>query len=188
MDEFRAYFLSYDLVIGVLIDAVCLSRLQGDRQLPASGIPLAFNKAAEMLYIDDPIKMDHFQNWNLNYGFSYYIKPNYPGRSSHLCNAGFLVPRHVRGMGLGGVAGQSFLFYGPRCGYLGSVFNLVYESNEASVKIWDKLGFERVGKLPSAGRLRSKSAGEDVYVDAWVIYGDFRKIAIKEEEVREEAA
>ncbi|KAF1355774.1 hypothetical protein EJ07DRAFT_167954 [Lizonia empirigonia] len=43
---------------------------------------------------------------------SFYIQPNYPGRSSH--------------------------------GFTYSVFNLVYETNVASMRIWDSLGFERI--------------------------------------------
>lgn len=47
------------------------------------------------------------------------------------------------------------------------MFNLIYESNVASCRIWDALGFKRIGKVPGAGRLRSRP-GE--YVDA-IIYG-----------------
>ena len=32
---------------------------------------------------------------------TYYIKPNFPGRCSHICNAGFLVPPNARGNGAG---------------------------------------------------------------------------------------
>lgn len=52
-------------------------------------------------------------------------------------------------------------------GYTYSVFNLVYENNVASCRIWDALGFKRIGKVPGAGRLRSYP---DQLVDA-IIYG-----------------
>lgn len=32
---------------------------------------------------------------------TFYIKPNFPGRCNHICNAGFLVPPHARGVGAG---------------------------------------------------------------------------------------
>ena len=32
---------------------------------------------------------------------SFYIKPNYPGRSSHVCNGGFLVTEAARNKGVG---------------------------------------------------------------------------------------
>lgn len=51
-------------------------------------------------------------------------------------------------------------------GYTYSIFNLVYETNVASCKIWDGLGFKRIGKVKGAGRLRSHS----YLVDA-IIYG-----------------
>lgn len=119
-------------------------------------------------------------DWDRTYAFSYYIKPNYPGRSGHICNAGFIVSAQARGQGLGSIAGQSYLYYGPACGYFGSVFNLVYASNQASARIWDRLGFQTVGTVPKAGRLKTKANGEEEYVDALVVYGDFAKIGIME--------
>jgi RimJ/RimL family protein N-acetyltransferase len=60
-------------------------------------------------------------------------------------------------------------------GYRGSVFNLVYISNTASVRIWDQLGFTRAGLIPKAGRLKSKvEGGEDEYVDAIVYHHGFQ--------------
>ena len=110
-------------------------------------------------------------------------QPNYPGRSSHLCNAGFIVPPQSRGLGIGGIAGKSFLYYGPRCGYRGSVFNLVYANNEASVRIWDRLGFYKVGRIPQAGLLRRADGQGEEYVDAWVIHGDFEKLALQNADI-----
>lgn len=99
----------------------------------------------------------------------FYVKPNYPGRSSHLCNAGFVVPTSARGRGLGHVLARSFISTAPRLGYRGSVFNLVYSSNVASLRLWETHGFSIVGRIPRAGCLR----GADGYDDAFVIYRDF---------------
>jgi len=85
---------------------------------------------------------------------TYYVKPNYIGRCSHNCNAGFLVPTHSRGKGIGKVLGQSYLRFAPTLGYTYSVFNLVFETNVASLRIWDSLGFDRIGRIPNAGRLK----------------------------------
>ena len=52
-------------------------------------------------------------------------------------------------------------------GYTYSVFNLVYETNTASLRIWDALGFKRIGRVKCAGALRSYP---DTLIDA-VIYG-----------------
>lgn len=35
------------------------------------------------------------------------------------------------------------------------MFNLVFETNVASLRIWDGLGFERIGRVKGAARLRS---------------------------------
>lgn len=51
-------------------------------------------------------------------------------------------------------------------GYSYSVFNLVYESNVASVRIWDGLGFERIGRVPGCGRLN----GSEELVDS-IVFG-----------------
>jgi RimJ/RimL family protein N-acetyltransferase len=68
------------------------------------------------------------RSWQECVGGCYYIKPNYPGRASHNCNAGFIVPPSGRGNGSGGGLAKSFLTYAPALGYRASVFNLVFES------------------------------------------------------------
>ncbi|TFK74002.1 acyl-CoA N-acyltransferase [Pluteus cervinus] len=105
----------------------------------------------------------------------YYVKPNYPGRSSHICNAGFIVPPIHRGAGYGSVLAQSYLHYAPRLGYKASVFNLVYINNTASVRLWERLGFTKAGLIPKAGRLKRKDGQGEEYVDAWVFYKSFEE-------------
>ncbi|PPQ87442.1 hypothetical protein CVT25_008178 [Psilocybe cyanescens] len=103
----------------------------------------------------------------------YYIKPNYPGRSSHICNAGFVVPPVQRNKGYGSLLSSSYVHYAPRLGYQASVFNLVYVNNVASVRLWEKLGFTKAGRIPRAGRLRTADGLSEEYVDAWLIYKSF---------------
>ncbi|KAJ4334767.1 Protein spt10 [Ascochyta clinopodiicola] len=98
---------------------------------------------------------------------SFYIKPNYPGRSSHVCNGGFLVTDASRNRGVGRLMGETYLDWAPKLGYTYSVFNLVYETNLASCRIWDALGFKRIGRVKGCGNLKSHP-GE--LVDA-IIYG-----------------
>lgn len=45
---------------------------------------------------------------------SFYIKPNYPGRSSHICNGGFLVTDAARGRGVGRLMGEEYLAWAPK--------------------------------------------------------------------------
>jgi len=55
----------------------------------------------------------------------------------------------------------------PLQGYTYSVFNLVYETNTASIRIWDALGFKRIGRVKGCGSLASYP---DTYIDA-IIFG-----------------
>jgi hypothetical protein len=45
---------------------------------------------------------------------SFYIKPNYPGRSSHVCNGGFLVTDGARNRGVGRLMGEGYLEWAPK--------------------------------------------------------------------------
>ncbi|KAF3892796.1 putative SPT10-transcription regulatory protein [Trichophyton interdigitale] len=98
---------------------------------------------------------------------SFNIKPNYPGRSSHICNGAFLVTDASRNRGVGRLMGECYLEWAPQMGYTYAVFNLVYETNVASCRIWDALGFKRVGRIPGCGNLRSYPGQ---LIDA-IIYG-----------------
>ncbi|KAK3677421.1 Protein spt10 [Recurvomyces mirabilis] len=98
---------------------------------------------------------------------SFYVKPNYPGRSSHVCNGGFLVTDAARNRGVGRLMGEGYLEWAPKLGYTYSVFNLVYETNVASLRIWDALGFKRIGRVKGCGNLKSYP---DQLIDA-IIFG-----------------
>jgi GNAT superfamily N-acetyltransferase len=115
-------------------------------------------------------------DWSRTCLGSFYIKPNYPGRSSHVSNAGFLVADAARNRGVGRLMGEAYLAWAPVLGYTYSVFNLVYETNVASCRIWDALGFKKIGRVPGCGNLRSHP---ERLVDA-IIYG--RELGAKEDE------
>ncbi|KKK14197.1 hypothetical protein AOCH_005197, partial [Aspergillus ochraceoroseus] len=108
------------------------------------------------------------RDWGKECLGTFYIKANYPGRCSHVCNAGFLTTSAVRNQGVGLVMGQAYLHFAPLLGYKYSVFNLVFENNIASVKIWEKLGFSVIGRVPGAARL----ANSEELVDALIIGKD----------------
>ncbi|RWA11536.1 hypothetical protein EKO27_g3563 [Xylaria grammica] len=117
--------------------------------------------------INSPDEVVEGKDWSRECLGSFYIKPNYPGRSSHVCNAGFLVTDLARNRGVGRLMGETYLDWAPKLGYTYSVFNLVYETNVASCKIWDALGFKRIGRVKNCGNLKSYP---DRLVDA-IIYG-----------------
>jgi GNAT superfamily N-acetyltransferase len=53
-------------------------------------------------------------DWSRQCLGSFYIKPNYPGRSSHVCNGGFLVTQAERGRGVGRFMGEAYLSWAPK--------------------------------------------------------------------------
>ncbi|CAI6332628.1 unnamed protein product [Periconia digitata] len=191
LDEagYAAYFQSHDVILGFHLskeqsmELYSPSIIPEDNIPPETGISLPRNTFTNITFSHIKVPDDHDFVVELEptaYAFAYYIKPNYPGRSSHLCNAGFIVPPSLRGQGLGQIAARSFCFYGPASGYRGSVFNLVYVNNEASVKLWERLGFWNVGRIPEAGRLRKADGSGEEFVDAWVVYGDFRIVGVRD--------
>jgi RimJ/RimL family protein N-acetyltransferase len=96
---------------------------------------------------------------------TYYLTDNKPGLGSHVANAGYMVGPRAQGRGVGRAMGVHSLKAARALGYLALQFNLVVVTNEASIRIWDSLGFTRVGLLPRA--FRRPSGG---YVDALVMY------------------
>jgi L-amino acid N-acyltransferase YncA len=123
-----------------------------------------FSQFAAILLIGDSPSLDPDTNWAQSFLGTFYIKPNYPGRCSHVCNAGFLVNSAIRGKGIGKTMGQLYLQLAPKLGYTYSVFNLVFETNLASLKIWDSLGFERIGRVKGAGKLRGHANKIDAII------------------------
>ena len=96
---------------------------------------------------------------------TYCLTDNKPGQGAHVANAGFMVGPGARGRGVGRAMGAHSLEAARALGYLAMQFNLVAVTNTASLRIWDALGFTRVGLLPHAFRHPSQGL-----VDAWVLY------------------
>ncbi|KAL4874480.1 hypothetical protein BJY04DRAFT_203856 [Aspergillus karnatakaensis] len=117
--------------------------------------------------VSDVQAMDGNVNWSKACLGSFNIRPNYPGRSNHVCNGMFLVTDAARNKGVGRLMGEAYLDWAARLGYTYAVFNLIYENNVASCRLWEGLGFKRIGRVPAAGKVLS-SPGE--FVDA-IIYG-----------------
>ncbi|MEM0980909.1 MAG: N-acetyltransferase [Cyanobacteria bacterium P01_H01_bin.58] len=96
---------------------------------------------------------------------AFYIKPNFPGRCSHICNAGFIVAPKARGQGIGRMMGEHMLMLARDRGYRAVMYNLVFETNLPSLKIWESLGFQPIGRVPEAVHLP-----DGRYVDAMMLY------------------
>ena len=96
---------------------------------------------------------------------TYYIKTNYAGPGSHVCNCGYMVAPEARGKGVATAMCLHSQQIAVELGYKAMQFNLVASTNRTAVKLWKKLGFETVGRLPKAFCHPIKG-----YVDALVMY------------------
>ena len=54
------------------------------------------------------------EDWGRRCLGTFYIKPNYPGRSSHVCNGGFIVTDAARNRGVGRLMGEGYLEWAPK--------------------------------------------------------------------------
>jgi len=96
---------------------------------------------------------------------TYYLKTNQAGPGDHVCNCGYMVSSQARGRGLATAMCEHSQAVARQLGYLAMQFNFVAASNAGAVRLWKKLGFAEVGRLPKA--FRHPSLG---YIDALVMY------------------
>jgi len=94
---------------------------------------------------------------------TFVVKPNQPGRGSHVANAGYMTLAAARGSGVGRAMGERSLEVARAAGFAAMQFNMVVSSNEDAVHLWRELGFDVVGTLPAVFE-RSDGARVDAYV------------------------
>ncbi|MBP0483165.1 GNAT family N-acetyltransferase [Sagittula sp. M10.9X] len=96
---------------------------------------------------------------------TYYIVRNQKGGGSHVCNCGYVTAEAARGKGTARAMLAHSLETAARLGFRAMQYNCVVSTNTRAVGIWQRAGFETVGRLPGAFRMPS---GEEV--DALVMY------------------
>jgi L-amino acid N-acyltransferase YncA len=96
---------------------------------------------------------------------AFYLKPNWPGRASHVANAGFIVSPEWRNKGLGRLLGRTMLDYATELGYRGVIFNLVFSENRTARRLWEDLGFRQLAIIPGAVRKQ-----DGTYQDAVIMF------------------
>lgn len=79
---------------------------------------------------------------------TFILKPNQPGRGAHVANAAFMVHPDYQGQGIGKAMGEYALAAAKDAGFKAMQFNMVVSTNEKAVRLWQKLGFQIVGRLP----------------------------------------
>lgn len=91
----------------------------------------------------------------------YILHPNNVGRCGHICNASYAVHTNVRGQHVGEALVRHCLQKGRELGFRILQFNAVVASNTPALRLYEKLGFTRLGTIPG-GFLMKDGHYEDI--------------------------
>lgn len=139
------------------------------REIASAGETYAYprnitKEQAATLWIDAPRQTYVCEEHGRILG-SYYITTNHAGPGDHVCNCGYMVSPEARGRGLATAMCEHSQEVARHLGYKAMQFNFVASTNEGAVRLWSRLGFATVGRLPRAFNHPAKG-----YVDALVMY------------------
>ncbi|HEX4167821.1 MAG TPA: GNAT family N-acetyltransferase [Bryobacteraceae bacterium] len=96
---------------------------------------------------------------------TYFLRANQKGRGAHVANCGYVTASFASGKGVANAMCVHSLDQARRSGFKAMQFNFVVSTNERAVRVWQRNGFEIVGRLPAA--FDHPSAG---LVDAYVMH------------------
>lgn len=91
----------------------------------------------------------------------YILHPNNVGRCGHICNASYAVHTNARGQHVGEALVRHCLQKGRELGFRILQFNAVVASNTPALRLYEKLGFTRLGTIPG-GFLMKDGRYEDI--------------------------
>ncbi len=91
----------------------------------------------------------------------YILHPNNVGRCGHICNASYAVRRDLRGQHIGEKLVTHCMQKGKELGFRILQFNAVVASNRYALRLYEKLGFVRLGTVPG-GFLMKDGRYEDI--------------------------
>lgn len=84
----------------------------------------------------------------------YILHPNNIGRVGHICNASYAVRSDIRGQHIGEKLVRHCLEMGKTLGFRLIQFNAVVASNVWAIRLYEKLGFVRIGTVPSGFHMK----------------------------------
>ena len=92
----------------------------------------------------------------------YILHPNNIGRCGHIANASYAVARHARGRGVGEALVRDSLRTAKKFGFGVMQFNAVVATNHVALRLYEKVGFTRLGTIPKGFRLPDGSFADIV--------------------------
>lgn len=84
----------------------------------------------------------------------YILHPNNVGRCGHISNASYAVKSDKRGMGAGEILVRHSINKAGELGFRILQFNAVVKNNERALKLYEKIGFTKLGIIPEGFRLK----------------------------------
>ncbi len=83
----------------------------------------------------------------------YILHPNNIGRCGHICNASYAVSRTARGHGIGEMLVRHCIDTAKEYGFRILQFNAVVATNTTALRLYEKIGFTRLGVIPGGFRM-----------------------------------
>lgn len=87
----------------------------------------------------------------------YILHPNNVGRCGHICNASYAVRSDLRGNHIGEQLVTRCMKTAKELGFGILQFNAVVKSNKPALHLYEKLGFVKLGVIPSGFRMKDGS-------------------------------
>lgn len=91
----------------------------------------------------------------------YILHPNNVGRCGHISNASYAVKKDARGKHIGELLVKDCIARARELGFKILQFNAVVASNEIALRLYQKLGFTQLGRIP-CGFLLKNGEYEDI--------------------------
>lgn len=91
----------------------------------------------------------------------YILHPNNVGRCGHICNTSYAVKKEYRGQGIGKKLVVHSMDKAKELGFKILQFNAVVKSNVYALRLYEKLGFIKLGTIPG-GFLMKDGTYEDI--------------------------
>lgn len=81
---------------------------------------------------------------------TWYVRANQAGGGRHVANCGYMTGSGATGKGVATRMAEHSLAHARARGFRAMQFNFVVSTNTRAVQLWQRLGFEIVGRLPGA--------------------------------------